>query len=330
MPMIERVCIHHTQYEDLMEQVCLAFSYILGYSREYAPTSPVFVPMMKLMARCCEYHPQPFYMGLIRSVVGFFAAAGSDQLDGILVELTGMFVAPLAARLAATFNGAGAGQEPLPPPLNAAAYEMLSETLRHWNLALLAMSKAEWMTPTLDATLEVLPRLAEDNQAIHEKTVCAMLRFLRNVLLWGDRETFKQNQSPELQEVQRQAQALMGERPLPHGAAMPRLVDALVRLLVAAAPNGPSKGEVVPCLADVLRNLLSGPFEYPASAQFPATLKKLPPPILETFVGESEPTRLLQQLKMEKTDSRRFTKTVINLAEQIAVSLKKAQFSGLS
>ena len=30
----------------------------------------VFVPMMKLMARCCEQHPQPFYMGLVRSVVG--------------------------------------------------------------------------------------------------------------------------------------------------------------------------------------------------------------------------------------------------------------------
>ena len=61
-----------------MEQVCLAFSgslaaalnvsskmlegYILGFSREYAPTSNVFVPMMKLMAKCCEQHPQPYYM----------------------------------------------------------------------------------------------------------------------------------------------------------------------------------------------------------------------------------------------------------------------------
>merc|ERR1719409_2568390 len=26
---IEKVCLYHTQYEELMEQVCLAFSYIL-------------------------------------------------------------------------------------------------------------------------------------------------------------------------------------------------------------------------------------------------------------------------------------------------------------
>merc|ERR1719242_2278611 len=92
---IERVCIHNTQYEELMEQVCLAFSYILGFSREYAPTSPVFVPMMKLMGRCCEQHPQPFYMGLIRSVIGFFADRGVEQLDLVLVDLTGLFVTPV-------------------------------------------------------------------------------------------------------------------------------------------------------------------------------------------------------------------------------------------
>jgi len=337
-PTIERVCIHHTQYEDLMEQVCLAFSYILGFAREYARASPVFVPMMKLMARCCEYHPQPFYMGLVRSVVGFFATSGCDQLDQILVELTGLFVLPVARRLAAAvasgnggaLGGAGvAGDSPLPPPINAAAYEMLAETLRHWNLALLAMRSAPWTTETLDSTIEVLPRLAEENQAVHEKTICAMLRFLRNVLLWADPETYRASPepSPQLQEVQQQAQALVADRPLPHGATLPRLIGAVVRLIAAAAQNDPTKGEVVPCVADVLRALFTGPFEYPASAQLPAALRQMPRP-LGQVLADADQQRLVQQLKMEKSDARRFVRTIVNLAQQLAVSLKKAKFGG--
>jgi len=323
-PTIERVCIHHTQYDELMEQVCLAFSYILGFAREYAPSSPVFVPMMKLMARCCEQHPQPFYMGLVRSVIGFFAAAGSEQLDAVLVDLTGLFAAPIARQLAAA---AGGGGSLLPPPINAASYEMLAEALRHWNLALLAIRSAQWLPETLDATIEALPRLAEDNQAVHERTVCAMMRFLRNVLLWGDPETCKGDATPELLELQKQAQALVVERPLPRGQALPRLVAALARLLAAAAPNGPTKGEVVPSVAEVLRTLLVGPFEYQASAGLPAALRALPAP-LGTALGEPEQLRLVQQLKMEKGDSRRFVRTVLGVAEQFAVSLKKAQFGG--
>ncbi|CAK0804797.1 unnamed protein product, partial [Prorocentrum cordatum] len=113
---IERVCVHHTQYEELMEQVCLAFSYILGFSREYVPNSPVFVPMMQLMARCCEQHPQPFYMGLVRSAIGFFADAGSADLDKILIDLTGLFVLPLARLLG---SSGGAPPAALTPPINA-------------------------------------------------------------------------------------------------------------------------------------------------------------------------------------------------------------------
>eukprot|EP00928_Gymnodinium_smaydae_P015817 TRINITY_DN15879_c0_g2_i1.p1 TRINITY_DN15879_c0_g2~~TRINITY_DN15879_c0_g2_i1.p1 ORF type:complete len:1105 (-),score=231.86 TRINITY_DN15879_c0_g2_i1:45-3359(-) len=333
LPMVELLCIHHTQYEDFMEQVCLAFSYILGFAREYAPDSPVFVPMMKLMARCCEQHPQPFYMGLVRSVVGFFAATGNDQLDAVLVDLTGLFVAPLARRLASAAlsgnghgaNGNGAGA--LPPPLNAAAFEMLAETLRHWNLALLAFKSAPWLTEVLDSALDLIPRLAEENQAIHEKTVCAMLRFLRNVLLWADQETYKQDPSPILQEVQQQAQALIGDRPLPHGVALPRIISALALLLAATAPNAPGKGEVVPCVAEVLRTLFTGPFVYVASSQLPTTLRALPRPLGE-LLTDSDLQRLVQQLKMEKGDSRRFAKTVVGLAEQFAVSLKKAQYGG--
>mmetsp|Transcript_14583 Transcript_14583/g.37141 ORF Transcript_14583/g.37141 Transcript_14583/m.37141 type:complete len:1090 (-) Transcript_14583:220-3489(-) len=323
-PTIERVCIHNTQYDELMEQVCLAFSYILGFAREYAPTSPVFVPMMKLMARCCEQHPQPFYMGLVRSVIGFFAATGSEQLDAVLVDLTGLFAAPIARQLAAAASGGGS---PLPPPINAASYEMLAEALRHWNLALLAIRSAQWLPETLDATIEALPRLAEDNQAIHERTVCAMMRFLRNVLLWGDPETCKGDATPDLLELQKQAQALVVERPLPRGQALPRLVAALARLLAAAAPNGPTKGEVVPSVAEVLRTLLVGPFEYQTSTGLPAALRALPIP-LGTALGEPEQLRLVQQLKMEKGDSRRFVRTVLGVAEQFAVSLKKAQFGG--
>lgn len=323
-PTIERVCIHHTQYEELMEQVCLAFSYILGYAREYAPASPVFVPMMKLMAKCCEQHPQPFYMGLVRSVVGFFAVTGSEQLDAVLVDLTGLFVAPIARRLADT-TGA---QLVLPPPLNAASYEMLAETLRHWNLALLAFRSAQWLTETLDSTIEALPRLAEANQAIHEKTVCAMLRFIRNVLLWADPETHKGDPAPELRELLGQAQAIASERPLPRGVALPRLVTAAARLLAAAAPHGPSRGDVVPVVAEVLRAMFAGPFDYAVSAQLPAALRALPAP-LSLALSDPELQRLIQQLKMEKGDSRRFVRTVIGLAEKFAVSIKRAQFGGV-
>jgi len=314
---IERVCIHHTQYDELMEQVCLAFSYILGFSRAYAASSPVFVPMMKLMARCCEYHPQPFYMGLVRSVIGFFAAAGSAQLDSILVDLTGLFVAPVARSFSMGC--------PLSPPINTASYEMLAEALRHWNLALLAIRNASWLPETLDATIDALPRLCEDNQVVHERTICAMMRFLRNVLLWADPSTCKGDTSPELLELQRQAQAIIVERPLARGVALPRLVEALARLLAAAAPNGPAKGEVVPGVAEVLRTLLMGPFEYQASGGLPAALRALPSP-LGGVLAEPEQQRLVQQLKMEKADSRRFTRTVLGVAEQFAVTLKRAQF----
>lgn len=103
-----------------------------------------------------------------------------------------------------------------------------------------------------------MPRLAEENQAIHEKTVCAMLRFIRNVLLWSDQSTFKGE--PELQEVFSKARELLAERPMPHGPVLPRLVTAIVRLLAAAAPNGAAKCEVVPAAAEVLKALLTGPF----------------------------------------------------------------------
>merc|ERR1719499_1028215 len=110
---------------------------------------------MQLMARCCEQHPQPFYMGLVRSVIGFFAAAASEQIDSVLVDLTGLFAAPIAMRLASSSATPG-----LSPPINQASYEMLGETLRHWNLALFAIRAAAWLPETLDHTVEALPRLA--------------------------------------------------------------------------------------------------------------------------------------------------------------------------
>mmetsp|Transcript_35921 Transcript_35921/g.78338 ORF Transcript_35921/g.78338 Transcript_35921/m.78338 type:complete len:275 (+) Transcript_35921:1-825(+) len=274
------------------------------------------------MARCCEQHPQPFYMGLVRSVVGFFAAHGSEQMDAVLVDLTGLFIVPVVQRLAA-----GSGGAALPPPINAAAFEMVSETLRHFNLALLAVRNTSWLPEVFDATLFALPALAEENMAVHERTVCGMTRFIRHLLLWADWEFCKGDGNPELQELQMLAKALVMERPLPRGPALPRLISALTRVLAAAAPNGPSKGEVVPGVAEVLRTLFVGPFEYPVSAGLPAALNSLPPP-LGSSLSEPEHQRLLQQLKMEKGDSRRFLRTVLTLAEQFAVSLKKAQFGG--
>jgi len=322
---IERVCVHHTHYEELMEQVCLAFSYILGFSREYAPTSKVFVPMMKLMARCCEQHPQPYYMSLVRSAIGFFAGNAENQMDAVLVDLTGLFIAPVARTLtAATASGVHAAASAIAPPIAGAAYEMMAEAVRHWNLSLLAIKSTAWMPEVLDCTIEVLPRLTEEGQAMYERSITAMLRFIRNVLLWGDPETAKGEMAPELLELQKHAQGIMMERPLPRGTALPRLIHSLSMLLVVSAPNNPSRGEVVPTVAEVYRTLLIGPFEYIASQQIPASLKSLPPPCSLALVGEHEPQKVLQQLKMEKGDSRRFTKTIISVAELFAVMLKRA------
>merc|ERR1711933_59157 len=113
-------------------------------------------------------------------------------------------------------------------------------------------------------------------------------------------------------EVFGKAYELLAERPMLHGPVLPRLVTALVRLLAAAAPNGAAKCEVVPSAAEVLKALLTGPFEYPAAQQLPAALKMLPKPLSDAL-GEAEQQRLVQQLKMEKGDSRRFTRTVITL-----------------
>merc|ERR1719296_117471 len=156
-------------------------------------------------------------MGLVRSAIGFFAAAANEQLDSVLVDLTGLFAAPVAMRLAQ------ASSATLPPPINTASYEMLSEALRHWNLALLGIRSAQWLPETLDHTVEALPRLAEENQAVHERTICAMMRFLRNVLLWADPATSKGVNEPELQELQKHAQALVMERPVPRGQVLPPL-----------------------------------------------------------------------------------------------------------
>ncbi|CAJ1419685.1 unnamed protein product [Effrenium voratum] len=275
---IERVCIHHTHYEELMEQVCLAFSYILGFSREYAPTSAVFVPMMKLMARCCEQHPQPYYMGLVRNAIGFFASNAENQMDAVLVDLTGLFIAPVARNLSG-------GSVAIAPPISAAAYEMMAEAVRHWNLSLLAIKSTQWMPEVLDCTIEALPGLTE-GQAMYERTITAMMRFIRNVLLWGDPETAKGDNAPELLELQKQAQGIMVERQLARGTALPRLIKILAMLLVVAAPNNPSRGEVVPTVAEVYRTLLIGPFEYLSSQQIPASFRQLPPPCNEALVGE--------------------------------------------
>ena len=66
-------------------------------------------------------------MGLVRSVAGFFAAHGSEQMDAVLVDLTGLFIVPVVQRLAA-----GSGGAALPPPINAAAFEMVYYYYYHY------------------------------------------------------------------------------------------------------------------------------------------------------------------------------------------------------
>uniref|UniRef100_A0A7S1AFD0 Exportin-1/Importin-beta-like domain-containing protein n=1 Tax=Noctiluca scintillans TaxID=2966 RepID=A0A7S1AFD0_NOCSC len=310
---IEKICLHHTQYDELMEQVCLAFSYILGFAREYAPASPVFVPMLKLMARCCEQHPQPFYLGVVKSVIGFFATACDEQVDAVLIDLTELFVVPVASRLGSP--------NALSPPINTASYEILSECVRHWNLAMLGMTSAQWMADTLEKTIDALPLLAAEG-LVHERTICAMLRFIRTALLWADPDLQKGGHVQELATLCTQAQRLFAERQMARGTLLPRVILALTQLMAAAARDSPTKGDVLPSVAEVLRCLLAGPFEFAACSQLPGNLRSQLPGVFQ----EPELQRLIQQLKMEKADSRRFVRTVIGVVEQFSVILKKAQF----
>merc|ERR1719350_470780 len=169
-----------------------------------------------------------------------------------------------------------------------------------------------------------MPLLAEQNQAVHEKTVCSMLRFIRNVVLWADPETCRGDTEPALVELQQLAQTFVNGRQLPRGMALPRLIDASVHLLVAAASNGPAKGDLVPNVAEVLRALFSGPFEYQVTVGIPASIRSLRQPT-SNLSGDSELQRTIQQLKMEKADNRRFTKSVIGIAEKFATALRRAQ-----
>merc|ERR1712232_568631 len=241
----------------------------------------------------------PFYLGLVRSVIGFFAVGTEAQLPGVLVDLTGLFIHPVVRRLLAAVGG---GEPPLPTPINTAGFEMLSEAMRHWNLALLAMQSAQWFPDVFDATIKVLPFLAHDNQVVHERTISSMLRFVRNMLLWADPETRKGDNAPELLELQNQAQVMLRDRPLPNGVALPRIVTALAQLLASAAPYGPTKGEVVPAIADVMQKLFSGPFDYIGSSQLPNAIRALPPP-LNSALTDMELQRLIQQFKMERGDA---------------------------
>jgi len=328
-PMIERICVYHTQYDELMEQVCLAFSYIFGFAKDFAPASPAFVPTLKLMVRCCEQHPQPFYLGLVRSIIGLFASIRDDALDAVLVELVGAFVTPIAQRLS---DSPGAMGPSLPPAMNAAGYEMLVEAVRHWNIAMLALRSAPWLPATLDATIAAAPRLAEESLAVHERTVCAMLRFIRNLCAWAadpDPEAVRRGEMPaagagstEVDVLRAAARNALGAEP-----RLTQIIGSLARLLAAAAATlEPGRGSVVPCVAEVIKQLFAGPFEYQTSTMLPQAMQALPAP-LGGAIAPSEQQRLIQQLKMEKGDTRRFIRTLIGLTEQFTVCIKKASFA---
>jgi len=316
---IEKVCLHHTQYDDLMEQLNMAVCYILGFAREYVPKSSIFVPLVRLLARCCEQHPQPFYMGLIKQCIGFFAPANAEDMNYMLVELTGLYIVPVVRHL----NSANA----VSAPIAGASYEMLAEAFRHYCLSLLAIRNSTWFADVLDATVTVLPRLCEESQAVYEKAITAAMRFLRNVLMWGDPQTSSNNPMPEFQELQQVAQAVIGETQLPNGVCLPRLVKAMIQILVATASNGILKSDVIPTLAEVLRTLLQGPFAFKAGQLLEEGLRSLPSP-LSSIMRPSDIQSLLQSLRVDMSDAHRFTLAVLGVAEQFAVTLKRAQFSG--
>jgi len=145
----------------------------------------------------------------------------------LLLHLDRLLPEPLLRQREVT-SALGFKAAALTPPINAAAFEMLTEALRHWNLVSLGIKRTAWFPEVLDHTIEALPRLAEENQVVHERTVCAMLRFVRNLLIWADPSTSRDDGSQQnaeaLREMQQNAQALVSERPLPRGVALPRLV----------------------------------------------------------------------------------------------------------
>jgi len=242
------------------------------------------------------------------------------QIDAVLIDLVSVFIMPVVDLLVRSTPS------PLLPAINAAAYDMLTEALRQSNLVKLA-TKSPWLHRVLVATVEVLPQLAEGNLATYEKTVGAMLRCIRAVLVWCNSDLFGDNaERVELKEIQQQAQMLVTQASPPNPPLLSQLPGLVVKLTAAAALHKPASGEVVPSAAEVLRMLLLGPSEYGlhACSQLPIAVHSLPSPLC-SCLNDNELQRLIQQLKMEKGDSKRFIKMLVGVAEQFAASLKNAQ-----
>mmetsp|Transcript_30499 Transcript_30499/g.71164 ORF Transcript_30499/g.71164 Transcript_30499/m.71164 type:complete len:1086 (-) Transcript_30499:52-3309(-) len=315
--MIEQVCIHHTQYEELMEQVCMAFSYILNFCKEYVPESKLLVPMLQLIARCMELRPQPFYISLGRSLLSVYGDDETEGLPNILLDFCGVLIGPVVRTFVSEASDTG------PPELiKAAAFDVLAELVRHARTVRVAL-QTSWFPELVEITVEAMPRLALENLAVHERTVNTMVRFLKNLFMWVDFNTANL-EDPTLQPVSSQCKALW-ESQLPRGPLFARLLSGLMKLVAAAAQNNPARGEAVPAVSDFLRIAVCGQCEFEVYRLLPAALASLPSPLCNLF-SEPERQRFIQQFKMDKMDRFRFLKTIMELAEKFSVAIKQAPY----
>eukprot|EP00971_Amphidinium_carterae_P149331 2960643-Amphidinium_carterae.1 len=197
---IEQVCVHHTQYEELMEQVCMAFSYILNFCKEYVPESNLLVPMLQLIARCMELRPQPFYIHLGRSLLSVYGDEESESLQSVLIDFCGALTGPVVR----TFS-AEASSTALPEVIKVAAFDVLAELVRHGRIVRAAF-QTTWFMELVDITVDAMPRLAMEDMATHDRAVNTMLRFLKNLFMWVDMNTAELS-DPLLQPLSSQCKA---------------------------------------------------------------------------------------------------------------------------
>ncbi|OLQ05371.1 hypothetical protein AK812_SmicGene11465 [Symbiodinium microadriaticum] len=170
--------------------------------------------------------------------------------------------------------------------------------------------------------------------SVISRTITAMLRFLRNILLWGDPDTSRGDNAPELVQLQKQAQAVATTRSMTKLLVPIRAHDLNDDDHVhdedddgvddddeEAEEEEEEDNCVVPTVAEVI---------YSTNTMI----------VLAMY----DPAKVLQQLKMEKGqelrearvlrvwyargDSRRFTKTIIGVAECFAAALKRTPLAG--
>lgn len=301
-----------------MEQVCLAFTYIFGYAREFlarTPAPPVFVAILRLLTKCCALHPLPFYFGLARSSIGMLGSRASSEIDRTLTFLVQHLAVPMASQLEAPPH--------TPTHLTPMGFDMLAEALRHGNLALEILPQGDWAVKVWQVTLHALNFYATSDAACvaHERAVVSMLRFVRAVVIWPTVEPKPSDEDNGVQKlhIASQKYLLLASPDVPTPVHGQRVVDTCMRLTATVASAG-AQSQVIPNTAEILRFLLQQASSYEVAdclKQAAMTNFKLPP---------SEAKRLVEGLSIEKTDARRFGRLLFEHAENLRTQMKRAQF----